>query len=67
MKNLVLAATALSAVLFLGACDRQPFEVTKKLHEPYQEHHGDAAHGDAHGKKDAHAPAADAHGEKKAH
>lgn len=62
MKNLLLSVTSLTAVILLGACDRQPFEVTKKLHEPYQEHHGDAHHGDDHGKKDA------SHGEeKKAH
>lgn len=62
MKTPALFFVSLTAVVLLGACDRQPFEVTKKLHAPYQEHHGDAHHGDDHSKKDA------AHGEeKKAH
>ena len=59
MKIPAFLTASIAAVVFLGACDRQPFEVTKHLHEPYQKHHGED-HGS--GKKDA------AHGEeKKAH
>ncbi len=64
MKFPALLTASIAAVVFLGACDRQPFEVTKQLHEPYQKHHGDAHHGDKH--EGGHDKAA--HGEeKKAH
>jgi hypothetical protein len=64
MKKTAFTLASVVALVFLGACDRQPFEVTKKLHEPYQQHHGDDhGKGDAHGKADAHGE----HGDKKAH
>lgn len=42
MKRILIASLAVAGIAFLGSCERQDWEVTKKLH-----HHGEA-HGGGH-------------------
>jgi hypothetical protein len=61
MKKVALTVLAAAALISFGpSCAKHSWEETQVLHEGMHK-----AHGDAHGKADAHAPAA-GHEEKKA-
>ena len=65
MKSFLTCLLAIAAICLIGACDSHPWEQTKGLHEPYQQHagHGEGEHPAEAGH--AEAPAHEGHGEAK--